>query len=550
MRSFTRQSGPEIIALLPNRIEVNMPNSQIVLQGVSPTLAGLQWQGERVLRVGRTPNMEVMIDDRSVSRRHAEILLGPDGWGVADLGSCNGTHLNGVRIGRAFQKLRQYDLLQFGEPSVSVKTLCDATPAPTEKSTIRTTGSFVKLQAAARSPWQHAVKSLSDIGEQRPSRDKGFLALLRAGHFLCQVGTLGELLQSVLQETVSALGAQRGAILLMDDTAKELQLRASVVGSGCPPSFRSFSQTLADRCFQEGQSLLCVDPRIRGELATGSIRHGSMASIISALMRTPRKRLGVLHLDRGPIHEPFTEDDLCLADGIAASVSTGIECARFVEQQHGQSIQMVTALAQAVELRDQYTAGHTQRVTTYSMLLARELGFSREDQQIIQIGTPLHDLGKIGVCDSVLRKAGKLSSDEFEHVKLHTVKGAQILETMPDLANLIPILRSHHERWDGRGYPDGLAGGRISPLARVVAIADAFDAMTSDRPYRAALSVDRAFDELDSHAGKHFDPAFIQAFRRIRPHVESVLAQENSQQLELLALAETVTPQQLICLPR
>jgi HD-GYP domain-containing protein (c-di-GMP phosphodiesterase class II) len=530
-------------------LKKKMPNSQIVLDGVSPTLVGLQWQAEKLLRVGRTANMEVMIDDRSVSRRHAEIMLGPDGWAVADLGSCNGTYLNGVRIGRTFQKLKQYDVLQFGEPTVTVKALCDAVAAPTEKSeksTIRTTGSFLRLQAAARSPWQHAVKSLSDIGKHRLSHDKGFLTLLRAGHFLCQVSTLAELLQSVLEETVSALGAQRGAIILMDETSNELQLRATVVGPRCSPTVRSFSKTLAERCFQEGQSLLCVDPKIHGKLDTASIHHGSMASIISALMRTPRKRLGVLHLDRGPMHEPFTEDDLCLADGIAASVSTGIECARFVEQRHEQSIQMVTALAQAVELRDQYTAGHTQRVTTYSMLLARELGFSRENQQIIQIGTPLHDLGKIGVCDYVLRKAGKLSSDEFEHVKLHTVKGAQILETMPDLVNLIPILRSHHERWDGQGYPDGLAGGSIPPLARVVAVTDAFDAMTSDRPYREAMSVDRAFEELDSQAGKHFDPDFVEAFRRVRPHIETVLAQENSQKLELLSFAETITPQQLV----
>ena len=209
---------------------------------------------------------------------------------------------------------------------------------------------------------------------------------------------------------------------------------------------------------------------------------------------------------------------------------------------------MVTALARAVELRDQYTAGHTQRVTTYAMLLARELGFSQHDQHQIQDGTPLHDLGKIGVRDYVLLKTGRLSADEFEHVKLHTVKGAEILETMPELAGLIPIVRSHHERWDGQGYPDGLAGHAISSLARVVAVADAFDAMTSDRPYRDALTIEGAFAELESHAGRHFDPECIAAFRRLRPEIENVLAQEKCQSVASRSFADTVTAQQLLAL--
>jgi putative nucleotidyltransferase with HDIG domain len=523
-----------------------MPDSRIVLSGVSPALTGLQWESDRVLRIGRTPNMEVMLNDRSVSRRHAEILLGPEGWGIADLGSSNGTFLNGVRIGRTFQKLRKHDLLQLGDLCVTVKILQEETPEPVNwEANIRTSGTFMRLEAVTQNSWQQAVKTLGDAVEQRPDRDKGFLALLRAGHHLCQVSGLEELLNSVLGETATTLNAQRAAIILMDEATNQLQLRAVVTPLAGSPGGRCFSKTLADRCYREGQSLLCSDPR-EEELGTiSTLLRGTMSSIICALLRTPRKRLGVLHLDRGPTQVPFTQDDLCLVDAISANVSTGIECAQLVQQQREQSIQMVTALAQAVELRDQYTAGHTQRVTTYSMLLARELEFSPADQQLLQIGTPLHDLGKLGVRDYVLLKAGKLSPEEFEHIKLHTVKGAQILETMPELNNLIPILRSHHERWDGGGYPDGLADGRISPLARVVAVADAFDAMTSNRPYRTALSADQAFAELSSGAGKHFDPYFIDAFMRLRPRIEALLAQEESNKIEVLSLTETVTAEQL-----
>jgi HD-GYP domain-containing protein (c-di-GMP phosphodiesterase class II) len=534
----------EAIALSPDGAnsldEQSMADSHIVITGMSPALDGLQWESDKFLRIGRTPNMDIMLNDLSISRSHAEISLGPEGWAIADQGSSNGTYLNGIRIGRTLQKLRQHDLLRFGELFVSVKSLHEQAPdRPKHETAIRTSGRFLRLQAATQNPWQNAVTSLDEIAEQRPERDKGFLALLRAGHYLCQASALDDLLQSVLRETISALSAQRAAIILMDQASNQLKLRASISEPRCSSSARFFSKTLADRCYQEGQSLLCIDPMVDERLGIGSIQQGSMTSIICALMRTPRKRLGVLHLDRGSMQQPFTEDDFYLADAIAASVSTGVECAQLVEQQRAQNIQMVTALAQAVELRDQYTAGHTQRVTTYSMLLAREIDFAPADQQILQIGTPLHDLGKIGVRDSVLQKAGKLTPDEFEHIKLHTVKGAQILETMPDLINLIPILLSHHERWDGKGYPDGLAGSRISPLARIVAIADAFDAMTSNRPYRPALSVDQAFAELSARAGTHFDPYFADAFLRLRSRVEAIIAQEESQKVEGLSLAET-----------
>src|SRR5262249_33858954 len=159
----------------------------------------------------------------------------------------------------------------------------------------------------------NAVTSLDEIAEQRPERDKGFLALLRAGHYLCQASALDDLLQSVLRETISALSAQRAAIILMDQGSNQLKLGPSTSEPRCSSSARFFSQTLADRCYQEGQSLLCIDPMMDESLGTGSIQQGSMTSIICALMRTPRKRLGVLHLDRGSMQQPFTEDDFYLA---------------------------------------------------------------------------------------------------------------------------------------------------------------------------------------------------------------------------------------------
>jgi HD-GYP domain-containing protein (c-di-GMP phosphodiesterase class II) len=248
--------------------------------------------------------------------------------------------------------------------------------------------------------------------------------------------------------------------------------------------------------------------------------------MICALLRSPRRRLGVLHLDRGPLQEPFSRDEFFLADAIAASISVGIESAQLVEREREQFVQTVTALARTVEIRDQYTANHTQRVTDYALLIGSRLGLSPAEQHQIRVGTPLHDIGKIGIADAILRKPDKLTADEFELMKAHTLKGAAILETIPALSPMIPIVRHHHERWDGKGYPDGLSQDRISRVARVVAVADAFDAMTSDRPYRRALSAEMAFGELLSKAGSQFDPECVRAFLSARQHVEAMLERD------------------------
>jgi HD-GYP domain-containing protein (c-di-GMP phosphodiesterase class II) len=237
----------------------------------------------------------------------------------------------------------------------------------------------------------------------------------------------------------------------------------------------------------------------------------------------------VLYLERGPFIEPFQLGDLHLADALAASVAGSIaSVAHFLEREQQLFVQTLTALAQAVDLRDDHTGSHTQRVTDYALRLADELKLTPAERYLIQTGTPLHDIGKIGISDAILRKAGPLSEEEFAAMQLHTVKGAAILETIPQLTPLIPIVRHHHERWDGTGYPDRLCGQEISRLGRIVAVADAFDAMTSDRPYRRALPLELAFEEIRKRAGTQFDPDCAAAFLRLRSRLEDAIQRERS----------------------
>jgi HD-GYP domain-containing protein (c-di-GMP phosphodiesterase class II) len=176
-------------------------------------------------------------------------------------------------------------------------------------------------------------------------------------------------------------------------------------------------------------------------------------------------------------------------------------------------------LAQAVGLRDGYTGEHSRRVTHFAILLGQRLRLSAEDMELIRIGTPLYDLGKVGIPDAILRKPGKLTPEEFEVMKTHTTRGAEIIEKVPDLAGVVPIVRSHHERWDGGGYPDGLQGEDIPRLARVVAVANAFDAMAFDTPYRRGRPVEAAFTEIARHHGQQFDPEVVTAFLQIHDRV-------------------------------
>src|SRR5262249_5245053 len=400
-------------------------------------------------------------------------------------------------------------------------------PIPPNSTAIKTTQSFLRIQATTQQTWEQAVSSVTSPG-RGPWQDRHMRALLRASYSVCQVAVPEELLQSILDDAVHVLEAQRGAILLVDEETSHLRLRSLSLARATLRNKGTHSQTLAERCFSNGESLLCADVRVEADIFNAhSVAHGAMTSIICAVLRTPRQRLGVLHLDRGPLQGAFTGDDFLLADALAATVSVGIESAQLVEKQRQQFVQTVTALGRVVEIRDLCTANHTSRVTEYALLLARELRVSPQEQAQLQIGTPLHDIGKIGIEDAILRKPDRLTPDEYERMKLHTVKGAAILETVPALKSVIPIARHHHERWDGTGYPDRLLQGSISLVARIVAVADAFDAMTSDRPYRKALQLDHAFAELIAKAGTHFDPACVHAFVALRPQVEAIHRQRD-----------------------
>jgi HD-GYP domain-containing protein (c-di-GMP phosphodiesterase class II) len=202
----------------------------------------------------------------------------------------------------------------------------------------------------------------------------------------------------------------------------------------------------------------------------------------------------------------FRKDDprqVELLVSFAANAYSRIKLAERLEAHYTETIE---ALMSALEARDPATQAHTGRIRDLSLSLAATLQLSAEGRRAIRLGAILHDVGKIGIPDAILRKPGPLSQEEWAMMRLHPEIGARMLQGIDFLSGSLPIIRHHHERWDGSGYPDQLAGEDIPIGARIVAVCDAFDAMTSDRPYRSAMSIEEASAEIRGCAGTHFDP--------------------------------------------
>jgi HD-GYP domain-containing protein (c-di-GMP phosphodiesterase class II) len=176
---------------------------------------------------------------------------------------------------------------------------------------------------------------------------------------------------------------------------------------------------------------------------------------------------------------------------------------------------MLAELSEAIESRDPYMRGHSARVTALADALARWLGWDDEQLRLLQIGGPLHDIGKLAVPGSILRKPGALTPEELVEIRAHPEAGARLIEPIDPARGALPYVLHHHERWDGRGYPHGLVGRAIPVEARLLAVADAFDAMTSNRPYRRALGHEQALTEIDRFAGTQFDPELARAFLEV-----------------------------------
>jgi HD-GYP domain-containing protein (c-di-GMP phosphodiesterase class II) len=241
-------------------------------------------------------------------------------------------------------------------------------------------------------------------------------------------------------------------------------------------------------------------------------------SILCLPVGLQKHMLGVISVfSKEPNH--FREETVEILDIFASQVAIALQESRHYEDIHKNYFDTIHALVLAIEARDPYTRGHTARVTKYAIEIGRMLQMHKEELEILRYAGEVHDVGKISIPDFILNKPGRLTPAERAIIELHPVKGAEMLEPLEFLDSALPIVRHHHERYDGTGYPDGLEKERIPVMARILACADAFDAMTSDRPYRNnRMTVEQALVEIKNHSGSQFDPhiagLFIKIIRR------------------------------------
>jgi len=263
------------------------------------------------------------------------------------------------------------------------------------------------------------------------------------------------------------------------------------------------------RVARTGEPALVPDTRLDPDYL-GHDDRSDPRSELSLPIRVGDKVWGVLNLEQQAT-DAFSDEDMLLADIVAGQVGAAVHRCELVSELESACVNTVGVLADAVELQDGYTAEHAREVADLAVGVGAALGFEGAELERLRYGALLHDVGKVGVPGEILRKPAGLTPEERMAVERHTVIGAQMLQRIALLAPVAPLVRSSHERVDGRGYPDGLRGDQIPRGALVIAACDALHAMTSDRPYRAAMTLDAAFAELRRSAGTQFDAVTVEA---------------------------------------
>jgi len=319
-------------------------------------------------------------------------------------------------------------------------------------------------------------------------------------------------------------------ILIVDDEPANLKVMREVLGNQYRMSFAKSGSAALALLEKEQPKLILLDimmPDMNGFEVCEILKSTPALSHIPIIFVTAL----------GDESDEFKGFELGAVDYITKPISPAIVRARVkthlslvqAEQLKQAHVDLVHRLGRAAEYKDTDTGEHIARMSQYSKLLALEFGMGEQQAELLRQAAPMHDVGKIGIPDAILLKPGRLTPDEFDHMKQHAAIGAQILanSSSPLLQLAHKLALEHHEKWDGSGYPNGLKGEQISVEGRIVAIADVFDALTSKRPYKEAWGVEEALEHMQAQAGKHFDPHLINLFVN---KLDAIIAIKNAYQ--------------------
>lgn len=358
------------------------------------------------------------------------------------------------------------------------------------------------------------------LSKQKLERENIKLREIVSLHEICEKMSstvqLGPLLDFIIETALKEFEADMGAILLYDDKSGQLELKAT---RGLSPDFVNESQW-----FGKDDTSLWIENFSKPFLYDVNLSGGSkplfgdaqklVKSAISQPLLARGELLGVLFLMRTQRLKPFTLGQLASLPILASKAATAVQNSRLYEDLQETCLATIMALANSIEARDKYTRGHTERVWSFATTIASELGWPPAKKLELRMGAILHDIGKIAVPDRILNKQGPLTTEEFEVMKRHPVQGAKIIEGIPFLEPALPYILYHHERYDGKGYPYGLTREEVPIQGRLLAVGDALDAVSSDRPYRKGKKFSEAMQEVIRCSGTQFDPNIVEACKR------------------------------------
>ncbi|MFH1825171.1 MAG: HD domain-containing phosphohydrolase [Candidatus Firestonebacteria bacterium] len=340
--------------------------------------------------------------------------------------------------------------------------------------------------------------------------------LIKVSAIINSTLNLNKLLNEVMESATQLLFAETSSIFLIDQEKQELYFEV-VTGKTKERVSQiriPISEGVAGWVARTGKSILVPDVTKDTRFYNKVDEKSSFKtkSIIAVPLKVKEKIIGVIEVLNKKDGSLFYPYELELLESLSDQSAVAIDNAMVHKELQELFLNTITSLARAIESKDAYTGGHIDRIENFSLAIANELDLTIDDKERIRWAALFHDLGKIGIDEAILRKPGKLTNEEYEEIKKHPQLGADILKPIKQFSHIIPGILHHQERWDGKGYPNGFKGEAISIDGRIIAVADTFDAMTSDRPYRKGLPKEMAIGEIKKCAGTQFDPKVVESF--------------------------------------
>ena len=441
--------------------------------------------------IGRDSTCDIAIDDPKSSRIHAEILQKGNTFIFSDIESRNGSFINNEQVTK--QILVAGDQIKIGDTTIKVIAAdLSATIEWQKLDPLATTRMPLdKLDSQIRElvigPETTSEKDPVIDTERQAQTEKlinNLETLYKVGRTINSFQSVEELLDQIADTVLSVFGdIQRVCILLNENNGKDLEPRAIKTRAEIPPQPWEISWSVVNEAVEEEVALLANDA-VHDERfdASESVAAMNLRSVMCVPLINKGTVLGVMYVDSREKPGIFDEDDLALLSALSSQAAVAVDNSRLYENIQQAYHEVILALMNTVEAKDEYTRGHSQRVSRGALGIAREMGLSEEESKKIQTAAELHDIGKIGVRDLIIGKESSLSTTEFDLMKDHVVTGENIIKPIEYLRFAGPMIRHHHERYDGGGYPDGLKGDGIPLGARIIGVIDAFDAMTTNDP--------------------------------------------------------------------